>query len=48
VFVVGLVLATVLTILGTFYILKHFVVPRDTSDPLVKQGRLKPSQEINR
>jgi uncharacterized protein YxeA len=46
VFVVGMVLATVLTVLGTFYFLKNYM--HDSRDPLVKQGGLKPSQEIKR
>jgi hypothetical protein len=48
VFAVGVVLATVLTVLGTFYAFKYYFVLRDSRDPLVKQGGLKPSQEINR
>jgi hypothetical protein len=48
VFAVGMVLATVLTVLGTFYFLKNYVLLHDSRDPLVKQGSLKPSQEIKR
>ena len=48
VFAVGLVLATALTILGTFYFLKNYILLHDSRDPLVKQGGLKPSQEIKR
>jgi len=48
VFVVGMVLATVVTVLETFYALKHYLVLHNPADPLVKQGGLKPSQEINR
>jgi hypothetical protein len=48
VFVVGMVLATVLTVLGTFYFLKNYILLHDSRDPLVKQGGLKPSQEIKR
>jgi hypothetical protein len=48
VFAVGMVLATVLTVLGTFYFLKNYLVLHDPSDPLVKQGGLEPSQEIKR
>ena len=46
--VVGMVLATVLTVLGTFYFLKNYILLHDSRDPLVKQGGLKPSQEIKR
>ena len=48
VFVVGMVLATVLTMFGTFYFLKNYLVLRDPRDPLVKQGGLRPSQQIKR
>jgi hypothetical protein len=48
VFAVGTVLATVLTVFGTFYFLKNYLVLRDPRDPLVKQGGLRPSQEIKR
>jgi hypothetical protein len=48
VFAVGIVLATVLTVLGTFYFLKNCILLHDSRDPLVKQGGLKPSQEIKR
>ena len=39
-FVVGMVLATVLTVLGTFYFLKNYILLHDSRDPLVKQGGL--------
>jgi hypothetical protein len=48
VFVVGMALATMLTILATFYFLKNYILLRDPRDPLMKQGGLKPSQEIKR
>jgi hypothetical protein len=48
VFAVGMVLATVLTAMGTFYFLKNYILLNDSHDPLVKQGGLKPSQEIKR
>jgi hypothetical protein len=48
VFAVDMVLATLLTMLGTFYFLKNYILLHDSRDPLVKQGRLKPSQEIDR
>jgi hypothetical protein len=48
VFIVGMVLATMLTVLGTFYFLKNYILLHDSRDPLVKQGGLKPSQEIKR
>jgi uncharacterized membrane protein len=48
VFVVGMVLATVLTVLGTFFFLKNYILLHDSRDLLVKQGGLKPSQEIKR
>jgi hypothetical protein len=38
VFVVGMVLATVVTVLETFYALKHYLVLHNPADPLVKQG----------
>ena len=44
----GIVLATALTVLGTFYFLKNYVLLHESRDPLVKQGGLKPSQEIKR
>jgi hypothetical protein len=48
VFTVGMVLATVLTLMGTFYFLKNYVLLHDSRDPLVKQSGLKPPQEIKR
>jgi hypothetical protein len=48
VFVLGMVLATLLTVMGTFYFLKNYVLLHDSRDPLIKQGGLKPSQEIKR
>ena len=48
VFVAGMVLATVLTVLGTFYFLRNYILLHDSRDPLVKQGGLRPSQEIKR
>jgi hypothetical protein len=47
-FVVGLVLAIALTVSGTLYVFKYYLVLHDPSDPLVKQGGLRPSQEIKR
>jgi hypothetical protein len=47
VFVAGMALATMLTILGTFYFLKNYVLLHESRDPLVKQGG-SPSQEIKR
>jgi hypothetical protein len=48
VFVAGSFLAIVLTVLGTLYVFKYYLVLHDPSDPLVKQGGLKPSQEVKR
>jgi hypothetical protein len=48
VFVAGLLLATVLALWGTFYALNNYVLLHDPSDPLVKQGGLKPHQEIRK
>jgi hypothetical protein len=48
VFIVDMVLATMLTVLGTFYFLKNYILLHDSRDPLVKRGGLKPSQEIKR
>jgi hypothetical protein len=48
VFVAGTLLATVLTVLGTFYVFKYYLLLHDPNDPPVKQGGLKPSQEIKR
>jgi hypothetical protein len=48
VFAVGMVLATVLTVMGTFYFLKNYILLHDSHDPLVKQGGLKTSKEIKR
>jgi hypothetical protein len=33
---VGMVLATVLTVMGTFYFLKNYVLLHDSRDPLIK------------
>ena len=38
VFAVGIVLATVLTLLATLYAFKYYFVLRDPRDPLIKQG----------
>jgi hypothetical protein len=48
VFIVGMVLATVLTVLGTFHFLKNYILLHDSRNPLVKRGGFKPSQEIKR
>jgi hypothetical protein len=48
VFVAGMVPATVLTVLGTFHFLRNYILLHDSRDPLVKQGGLRPSQEIKR
>ena len=47
-FSAGLLLATSLTLWGTFYALNNYVMLHDPSDPLVKQGGLKPSQQSKR
>ena len=38
VFVAGTLLATVLTVLGTFYVFKYYLLLHDPNDPLVKQA----------
>jgi hypothetical protein len=48
VFVAGSLLAAVLTVLGTLYVFQYYLVLHDPNDPLVKQGGLKPSQQIKR
>ena len=48
VFIVGMVLATVVTVSGALYFLKDYILLHDSRDPLVKQGGLKPSQQIKR
>jgi hypothetical protein len=47
VFILGTVVATVLTVMGTFYVL-HTVLLDDPADPLTKQGGLKREQKISR
>ena len=42
-FVAGMVVATVLTVMGTFYVLHRFVLDNPT-DPLTKAGGLRPGQ----
>jgi hypothetical protein len=42
---VGLVLASLLAILGTKYVIDTWVVPPDMSDPLARQGGLKPEHQ---
>ena len=43
VFVAGMVVATVLTVMGTFYVLHRFVLD-NPADPLTKAGGLRPAE----
>jgi hypothetical protein len=45
-FVAGMLVATVLTVMGTFYVLHRFVLD-NPADPLTKAGGLRPSQKVN-
>ena len=45
-FVAGMVVATVLTVMGTYYVLHRFVLD-NPADPLTKAGGLRPSQKVN-
>jgi hypothetical protein len=42
--VIALIAATALTIVGTFYVLHHYVL--DRPDPLYRQGGLKSDQQV--
>jgi hypothetical protein len=44
-FIVGAVMATVLTVMGTYYVLHRFVLD-NPADPLTKAGGLRPSQKV--
>ena len=44
-FVAGILVATVLTVMGTFYLLHRFVLD-NPADPLTKAGGLRPSQKV--
>jgi hypothetical protein len=44
-FVAGMVAATILTVMGTYYVLHRFVLD-NPADPLTKAGGLQPSQKI--
>ena len=44
-FVVGMVVATVLTVMGTYYVLHRFVLD-NPADPLTRAGGLRPSQTV--
>jgi hypothetical protein len=48
IFLAGLLLTIVLTVFGTFYVIKHYVLLHDPTDPLVKQGGLTPGQQIRK
>jgi hypothetical protein len=48
IFVTGLLLVTSLCVFGTIYVLQYYVVLHDPTDPLVKQGGLKPEQDIRK
>jgi len=41
----GLLVASVLTILGAIYVVDHYIHPPNMDDPLARQGGLKPEQE---
>jgi hypothetical protein len=47
-FVTALLLVTLLFVPGTIYLLQYYIVLHDPADPLVKQGGLKPEQEIRK
>jgi len=44
-FVVGMVVATILTVMGTYYVLHRFVLD-DPADPLTRAGGLRSSQTV--
>ena len=44
-FVAGMLVATVLTVMGTFYLLHRFVLD-NPADPLTKAGGLQPNEKI--
>jgi hypothetical protein len=42
-FIAGMIVATILTLMGTYYVLHTFLLD-DLADPLARAGGLKPSQ----
>jgi hypothetical protein len=44
-FVAGMLVATVLTVMGTYYVLHRFVLD-NPADPLTRAGGLRPSQTV--
>lgn len=44
-FVAGMVVATVLTVMGTYYVLHRFVLD-NPADPRTRAGGLQPSQTV--
>ena len=44
-FVIGMVVATVLTVMGTYYVLHRFVLD-NPADPLTRAGGLRPGQTV--
>jgi hypothetical protein len=44
-FVIGMVVATILKMIGTYYVLHRFVID-NAADPLTRAGGLKPSQMV--
>ena len=44
-FAAAMLVATVLTVMGTFYVLHRFVLD-NPADPLTKAGGLRPSQKV--
>ena len=43
--VAGMIVATVLTVMGTYYVLHRFVLD-DPADPLTRAGGLRPGQTV--
>jgi hypothetical protein len=48
IFVTALLLVTLFCVSVTIYVLQYYIVLHDPADPLVKQGGLKPEQEIRK
>jgi hypothetical protein len=48
IFVTGLLVVTSLCVFGTIYVLQYYVLLHGPADPLVKQGGLKPQQDIRK
>jgi hypothetical protein len=45
-FIAGMLVATVLTVMGTYSVLHRFVLD-NPADPLTRAGGLRPSQKVN-